>query len=87
MNLTAAEYVFLLDPWWNPAVEAQAVDRAHRIGQTHQVFAYRLIARDTVEEKVLELQKSKRDLASAIISADNSLIRNLKREDLELLLS
>jgi SNF2 family DNA or RNA helicase len=51
LNLTAAEYVFLLDPWWNPAVEAQAVDRAHRIGQTRQVFAYRLIARDTVEEK------------------------------------
>jgi superfamily II DNA or RNA helicase len=87
LNLTAAEYVFLLDPWWNPAVEAQAVDRAHRIGQLHQVFAYRLIARDTVEEKVLELQKSKRDLASAIVSADNSLIRNLRREDLELLLS
>ncbi len=87
LNLTAAEYVFLLDPWWNPAVEAQAVDRAHRIGQVNQVFAYRLIARDTVEEKVLELQQSKRDLASAIISADNSLIRNLKREDLELLLS
>ena len=53
LNLTAAEYVFLLDPWWNPAVEAQAVDRAHRIGQTRPVFAYRLIARDTVEEKVL----------------------------------
>jgi len=87
LNLTAAEYVFLLDPWWNPAVEAQAVDRAHRIGQTQQVFAYRLIAKDTVEEKVLELQRTKRDLASAIISADNSLIRNLKREDLELLLS
>jgi superfamily II DNA or RNA helicase len=87
LNLTAAEYVFLLDPWWNPAVEAQAVDRAHRIGQTRQVFAYRLIARDTVEEKVLELQTSKRDLAAAIISQDNSLIRNLKREDLELLLS
>jgi superfamily II DNA or RNA helicase len=87
LNLTAAEYVFLLDPWWNPAVEAQAVDRAHRIGQTRQVFAYRLIARDTVEEKVLELQQTKRDLAEAIISADNSLIRNLRREDLELLLS
>jgi superfamily II DNA or RNA helicase len=87
LNLTAAEYVFLLDPWWNPAVEMQAMDRAHRIGQTKQVFAYRLIARDTVEEKVLDLQKSKRDLASAIISADNSLIRNLKKEDLELLLS
>jgi hypothetical protein len=87
LNLTAAEYVFLLDPWWNPAVEAQAVDRAHRIGQTQHVFAYRLIARDTVEEKVLELQKTKRDLAAAIISADNSLIRSLRREDLELLLS
>ena len=87
LNLTAAEYVFLLDPWWNPAVEAQAVDRAHRIGQTQHVFAYRIIARDTVEEKVLELQKTKRDLAAAIISADNSLIRNLRREDLELLLS
>ncbi len=59
LNLMAAEYVFLLDPWWNPAVEAQAVDRAHRIGQTRPVFAYRLIARDTVEEKVLELQKTK----------------------------
>jgi len=87
LNLTAAEYVFLLDPWWNPAVEAQAVDRAHRIGQTRPVFAYRLIARDTVEEKVLQLQKTKRDLADAILSEDNSLIRDLKSEDLELLLS
>jgi superfamily II DNA or RNA helicase len=87
LNLTAAEYVFLLDPWWNPAVEAQAIDRTHRIGQTRQVFAYRLIARDTVEEKILELQQGKRALADAIINADNSLIRNLTREDLELLLS
>lgn len=87
LNLTAAGYVFLLDPWWNPAVEAQAVDRAHRIGQDKPVFAYRLIARDTVEEKVLELQKTKRDLAAAIIGEDNALIRDLRREDLELLLS
>jgi superfamily II DNA or RNA helicase len=87
LNLQAAEYVYLLDPWWNPAVEAQAIDRAHRIGQARQVFAYRLIARDTVEEKVLELQQSKRDLADAIISADNSLLQTLTREDLELLLS
>jgi SNF2 family DNA or RNA helicase len=87
LNLTAAEYVFLLDPWWNPAVEAQAVDRAHRIGQSRQVFAYRLIARDTVEEKVLQLQNTKRDLAASIISEDNSPLRNLKREDLEMLLS
>ncbi|MCG3162910.1 MAG: hypothetical protein JMDDDDMK_04271 [Acidobacteria bacterium] len=87
LNLTAAEYVYLLDPWWNPAVEAQAIDRAHRIGQTRRVFAYRLIAKDTVEEKVLALQNTKRDLADAIINADNSLIRNLAKEDLELLLS
>lgn len=87
LNLTAAEYVFLLDPWWNPAVEAQAIDRAHRIGQERQVFAYRLIAKDTVEEKVLDLQRTKRDLADAIVNADNSLIRDLGREDLELLLS
>jgi len=87
LNLTAADYVFLLDPWWNPAVESQAVDRAHRIGQIRQVFAYRLIARDTVEEKVLDLQKTKRELASAIISQDNSVIKNLQKEDLELLLS
>jgi SNF2 family DNA or RNA helicase len=87
LNLTAAEYVFLLDPWWNPAVEAQAIDRAHRIGQARHVFAYRLIARDTVEERVLELQQRKRQLADAILTADNSLIRDLRREDLELLLS
>jgi SNF2 family DNA or RNA helicase len=87
LNLTAAEYVFLLDPWWNPAVEAQAIDRAHRIGQARPVFAFRLIARDTVEEKVLELQAAKRRLADAIVRADESLIRDLRREDLELLLS
>jgi len=68
-------------------VEAQAVNRAHCIGQSRPVFAYRLIAKDTVEEKVLELQKSKRALADAIIGEDNRLVSNLKREDLELLLS
>lgn len=87
LNLTAAEYVFLLDPWWNPAVEAQAIDRAHRIGQTRHVIAYRLIAKDTVEEKVLELQQNKRQLADAIISEDGSLLANLTRDDLQLLLS
>jgi superfamily II DNA or RNA helicase len=87
LNLTAAEYVFLLDPWWNPAAEAQAIDRAHRIGQSRPVFAYRLIAKDTIEEKVMQLQDSKRDLANAILSADGSLISKLQREDLELLLS
>jgi superfamily II DNA or RNA helicase len=87
LNLTAAEYVFLLDPWWNPAVEAQAVDRAHRIGQTRAVFAYRLIARNTVEEKIVVLQESKRKLADAIIGADEGLLRSLTQQDLELLLS
>jgi SNF2 family DNA or RNA helicase len=87
LNLTAAEYVFLLDPWWNPAVEAQAIDRAHRVGQTRQVFAYRLICQDTVEEKILELQSKKRELADAILEADNRLISELTTEDLEMLLS
>jgi superfamily II DNA or RNA helicase len=87
LNLTAADYVYLLDPWWNPAVEAQAVDRAHRIGQARTVFAYRLVARDTVEEKILELQAGKRALADAIIQADESLLASLSREDLALLLS
>jgi superfamily II DNA or RNA helicase len=87
LNLTAADYVFLLDPWWNPAVEAQAIDRTHRIGQTRSVFAYKLIARDTVEERVLELQNKKRDLAAAIVGEDNSLIRDLSADDLDKLLS
>jgi hypothetical protein len=87
LNLTAAQYVFLLDPWWNPAIEAQAIDRAHRIGQTQKVFAYRLIAKDTVEEKVLQLQQTKRELADAIINADNALISKLGKDELELLLS
>jgi superfamily II DNA or RNA helicase len=87
LNLTAADYVYLLDPWWNPAIETQAIDRAHRIGQDKPVHACRLIAKDTVEEKVLSLQQSKRSLADAIITADNSLLKSIAREDLELLLS
>ncbi len=87
LNLTAADYIYILDPWWNPAVEAQAVDRAHRIGQTRPVFAYRLIARDTVEEKILALQDRKRDLAESIVRADENMISTLTPEDVELLLS
>ncbi|MFN8710705.1 MAG: DEAD/DEAH box helicase, partial [Planctomyces sp.] len=89
LNLTAADYVFLLDPWWNPAVEAQAIDRAHRVGQNRTVFAYRLICRDTVEEKIAELQKQKRELADAILdgSDDGSVLKDLSAEDLEMLLS
>ncbi|MEX0717701.1 MAG: SNF2-related protein [Planctomycetaceae bacterium] len=87
LNLTAAEYVFLLDPWWNPAVEAQAIDRAHRVGQTRRVFAYRLICQDTVEEKIAELQGRKRALADAILTEDGGGLRDLSTDDLELLLS
>ena len=87
LNLTAAGYVFLLDPWWNPAVEAQAIDRTHRIGQTQPVFAYRLIARDTVEEKLLDLQTAKRDLADAILGGEGKSVRDLTADDLRLLLS
>jgi SNF2 family DNA or RNA helicase len=87
LNLTAADYIYILDPWWNPAVEAQAVDRAHRIGQSRKVFAYRLIARDTVEEKIVQLQQSKRELAEAIVSEDKNFLAKLTADDLQLLLS
>ena len=87
LNLTAAEYVFLLDPWWNPAVEMQAIDRTHRIGQSRPVFAYRLVARETVEERILELQAHKRALADAILDAGTGGLRGLQREDLEALLA
>jgi SNF2 family DNA or RNA helicase len=87
LNLTAARSVYLLDPWWNPAVEAQAIDRVHRIGQQQTVFATRLIAADTVEQKVLELQAKKKGLADAIINADNAGISSLTREDVERLLA
>jgi superfamily II DNA or RNA helicase len=87
LNLTAAEYVFLLDPWWNPAVEAQAIDRTHRIGQTRPVFAYRLVAKETVEERILELQSHKRALADEILDAGAGGLKGLQREDVEQLLS
>ena len=87
LNLTAAEYVFILDPWWNPAVEAQAIDRAHRIGQTQHVFAYRLICANTVEQRITELQEKKKKLADAIVGGQGNPLKTLTREDLERLLS
>jgi superfamily II DNA or RNA helicase len=87
LNLTAAGYVFLLDPWWNPAVEAQAIDRAHRIGQSKHVFAYRLIARDTIEEKIAVLQQSKRALAEAILTEDAGILQTLDPDELAWLLA
>jgi SNF2 family DNA or RNA helicase len=86
LNLTRAEYVFLLDPWWNPAAEAQAIDRAHRIGQSAPVFAYRLLAQDTVEERIAELQQRKRALAESVIRGDGAPLRDLSVEDLDRLL-
>jgi SNF2 family DNA or RNA helicase len=83
LNLTAADYVFLLDPWWNPAVEAQAVDRAYRIGQKNTVFTYKFITQNTVEEKILNLQKNKLKLASDIISSEETFIKTLSREDIQ----
>src|SRR5690606_1172593 len=65
LNLTEADYVFILDPWWNPAVEQQAIDRSHRIGQTRNVFIYKFISKDTVEEKITALQTRKMSLATA----------------------
>lgn len=86
LNLTAADYVFLLDPWWNPAIEAQAIDRAHRIGQQRNVFAYRIVAENTIEDKILQLQAQKKQLADAILKGKNSLLSGLTMEDLNFLL-
>ncbi len=86
LNLTAASYVVLFDPWWNPAVEAQAIDRTHRIGQTRSVMAYRLVASDTIEEKILELQRDKASLADAVVD-DATFGRRLAKEDLARLLT
>ncbi len=85
LNLTAADYVFHLDPWWNPSIENQASDRAHRIGQSKPVFVYKMITRDSIEERVLELQEKKRRLTDSIIQSDASFFKNLNREDLEFL--
>jgi hypothetical protein len=86
LNLTAADYVFILDPWWNPAVEAQAVDRAHRIGQQRPVFTYKFITQNTVEEKILALQRRKLALVSELIATDEAVIKHLTRADIEELL-
>lgn len=85
-NLTAADYVFILDPWWNPAIEAQAVDRAHRIGQQKTVFTYKFIAKNTVEEKILSLQRAKQQLAGSLISTEETFMKSLTREDIMVLL-
>lgn len=82
LNLTEADYVYLIDPWWNPAVEQQAIDRTHRIGQTKKVFAYRMICKDTIEEKILKLQEKKRALAEDLVGAETGFIKKLTRDDI-----
>ncbi len=87
LNLTAADYVYIVDPWWNPAVEQQAIDRTHRIGQTKNIFAYRMICNDTVEDKILKLQDRKRSLAKDLISDEDGFVKSLTKEDINYLFS
>lgn len=86
LNLTEADYVFILDPWWNPAVEQQAIDRSHRIGQTKNVFIYKFISKDTVEEKILALQSQKKALSSALITTEENFMKSLSTADIQELL-
>ena len=87
LNLTNADYVFLIDPWWNPAIERQAVDRTHRIGQTKSVFIYKFITKDTVEEKIIALQNKKKLLADNIITTEESFIKTINVDEIIDLLS
>lgn len=87
LTLTAAEYVFLVDPWWNTAVQQQAIDRAYRIGQTKNVFAYQMICKDSIEEKIIALQERKKALSEALISEDEGFIKALSEEDIRFLFS
>ena len=87
LNLTAADYVYIVDPWWNPAVEQQAIDRTHRIGQTKNIFAYRMICKDTIEDKIIQLQEKKRNLARDLVADDSGFVKSLTKEDVEYLFS
>jgi len=86
LNLTEADYVFILDPWWNPAVEQQAIDRSHRIGQTRNVFIYKFITKDTVEEKIVALQNRKKTFATSLVRTEESFVKSLSQDDLKELL-
>ncbi len=83
LNLTAADYVFMLDPWWNPAAENQAIDRTHRIGQTRNVFSYRFVTNNTVEEKIVKLQNRKKELSNSLIKTESSYLKNIEVEELK----
>ena len=85
INLTAADYVFLVDPWWNTAVQQQAIDRTHRIGQTKNVFAYKMICKDTIEEKIIQIQQKKQQTSDALIVEEENFVKNLTQEDIAFL--
>ena len=85
INLTAADYVFLVDPWWNTAIQDQAIDRTHRIGQTKNVFAYKMICKDTIEEKIVQIQSKKQATSDALIVAEENFVKNLSQEDIAFL--
>jgi SNF2 family DNA or RNA helicase len=87
LTLTAADYVFLFDPWWNNAVQQQAIDRTHRIGQTKNVFAYKMICKDTIEEKIMQLQQTKKELSENLIGDNDGFVKQLTKEDVEFLFS
>jgi SNF2 family DNA or RNA helicase len=87
LNLTEADYIYIVDPWWNPAVENQAIDRSHRIGQKKNVMAIRLICPDTIEEKIMKLQESKRELSDQLIRTDVSILKSVSKADLMALLT
>lgn len=87
LTLTAADYVYLVDPWWNPAVEMQAIDRTHRIGQVKKVFAYRMICKDSIEEKIMLLQEKKKALAAGLIADESGFVKKLTKEDISYLFS
>ena len=87
LTLTAADYVFLFDPWWNNAVQQQAIDRTHRIGQTKNVFAYKMICKDTIEEKIILLQQRKKELSDNLIGDNDGFVKQLSKEDVEFLFS
>ena len=86
LTLTAADYVFLFDPWWNTAVENQAIDRTHRIGQQSHVFAYRMICKDSIEEKIMKMAAGKKKLAEDLITAEEGFVKSLTLDDIKYLL-
>jgi SNF2 family DNA or RNA helicase len=87
LNLTAADYVMIMDPWWNPAIERQAVDRSHRIGQTRTVFSYKYITQGSIEEKIMKLQAAKQQISDQLIQEEAGLVKSLTVEEIRELLA